>query len=456
MKVENENVDPVTDVGLALGYSNHSIQRRLSNDLGAGANAASRIDMTFVANDPLSELVWSPQKGPSLNCTNCIFSDKEHSLVWGSGPSNVVLSPQQMNTSARSRTAGFIEEISSKRGESDQNPFEKNDLVDSKGAYVCFRDKSRVADIAEAMESNFPSLPDERKPVAAKIESLFNYHANEARDVGSGTQLSRMEMVLASEVNTENECEACGGPSEKNLTSPGSKLEESASIMEKKGKSKMKGGISPSFWPLEKLEATAENDLQTLMGDNALVATSKSSGSESTFEVKKNFQHHKEIPPEKMSTDKHSPTDSRIRRCRRKGKEKALSDGDVKGMMSKEEDDTHESVESCNSAVFSTGKKRWGFEQQLTVGSKRVKKKIDESPCSSSFVKQDSSFMNWISNMMKGFLKSKDETPFLALTVANPHQSHESPNKNLDTSDKNWVQKYWISIYFPLNIFSED
>ena len=51
MNVENENIDPVINVGLALGYSNHSIQRRLSNDLGAGANAASRIDMTFVATD---------------------------------------------------------------------------------------------------------------------------------------------------------------------------------------------------------------------------------------------------------------------------------------------------------------------------------------------------------------------------------------------------------------------
>ncbi|XP_022739593.1 uncharacterized protein LOC111291806 isoform X2 [Durio zibethinus] len=485
MNVEDEKIDPVTDLGLALGYSNQRIQRKLSNDLGAGANAASRIDMTFVATDPLSELVWSPQKGPRLKCTDFSFSDKNHSLGRGSGPSNVILSPQQINTSARSNnsdksardndgiglcheqltyndnsfqgTAGFLEEISTKRGESDQNLGEKNDLADSKRAYVCYRGNSRVAEIAEAMENNFPSSPDERKPHAAQIESLFNYPANEARDVGSGTQLSRMEMVLASEVNTENECDACGTP-EKNVTSPGRKQVESTSLMEKKGKSKMKGGISSRLWPLEKLEATAENNLQTLMGDNACVATSKISGSESASEVEKNFQHHKEIRPEKMSTDKHSPTNSRIRSCRRKGKEKDLSDGDVKGMMSKEEDDSHESVQSCNSAgLFSSGKKRWGFEQQLTVGSKRAKKQIAEGPCSSSFVKQDSSFMNWISNMMKGFLKSKDKTPCLALTVANPNQSHESPDKNLDTSNMNQdpgcrnigFQSVFHSIYSP-------
>ncbi|XWS13777.1 hypothetical protein CRYUN_Cryun36dG0067400 [Craigia yunnanensis] len=416
MNVENENIEPVTDLGLALGYSNHSIQRRFSNDLGAGANAASRIDITFVATDPLSELVWSPQKG----------------------------------------TAGFLEKMSTKRGESDENLIEKNDLVDSKGAYFCCQDNSQVAEIAEAMINNFPSSPDERKPDVAQIASLFNYPSNEARDVGSGTQLSRMEMVFTSEVQTDNKCEACGPP-EKNLKSPGRKQDESVSLVERKGKSKMNGDISSSLWPTDKLEATAENDLPALISDNACVARNKISGSESASEVEKNSQHHKEISPKKMSTDKHSPTHSRICRYRRKGKEKALSDGDVEGMISKEEDDSHESVESCNSGLFSTGKKRWGFEQQLIVGSKRVKKQSDENPCSSSFVKQDSSFVNWISKMMKGFLKSKDKTSSLALTVANPNQSHESPDKNLDASDKSQdtgcrnigFQSIFHSIYSP-------
>lgn len=76
MNVENENIDHVTDLGLALGYSNRSIQRRLSNDLGAG----SRIDI------------------PSLKCTQrAAFLIKKHSLAWASGRTNVVLSPQHIN-----------------------------------------------------------------------------------------------------------------------------------------------------------------------------------------------------------------------------------------------------------------------------------------------------------------------------------------------------------------------
>lgn len=68
MNADNENVDvdPVTDLGLALGYSSQCIQRRLNNDSGAGANAGSGLNMTFVSNSPLSELVWSPHKGLSL------------------------------------------------------------------------------------------------------------------------------------------------------------------------------------------------------------------------------------------------------------------------------------------------------------------------------------------------------------------------------------------------------
>ncbi|XP_039015424.1 uncharacterized protein LOC120145734 [Hibiscus syriacus] len=223
----------------------------------------------------------------------------------------------------------------------------------------------------------------------------------------------------------------------------------------------MKGYISSTLWPIEKVEATAENDLWVLIGDNACV-TSKVSGSESASEVEKNFQHNKEIKPEEISGDEHSPTNSRILRYRRKGKEKASSDGDVKGMMSQEEDDSHESAESCNCAgLFCAGKKRGGFEQQLIVGSKRLKKQMGESPCSSLLVKEDS--MNWISNMMKGFMKSKDEAPSLTLTVANPNQSHEIPVRNLDATDKSQdpgcryigFQSFFHSMYSPKTMVQE-
>ncbi|KAE8718356.1 Zinc knuckle family protein, putative isoform 3 [Hibiscus syriacus] len=454
MIFESENIEPVTDLGLALGNSNHDIQRRSSNDLGAGANAASRIDETFVATDPPSELVWSPREGPS----NMFFSlqqtdastrssddkpiDEEIShksvstfhdmnpkvanivdLDKSSGNDDTIklCHEQQTDNDNTSKVSEGIadlgEDLNPKIGESDENLFEENDLVDSKGAYFSCRDNTPVAEIADAIKNNFPGPRplDERKP-----------------DV---VQLSRMEIVLASKVYADNKHEAFIPPA-KNSTSPGRKQDESASLMDKKGKSKMKGYVSSTLLPMEKLEATAENNLRVLVGDDAYFASTASS-SESVSEAEKNVEHYKKIKLEEISGDKHSPTDSRILRYRRKGKENALYDGDVK-LMSQEEDDSQESVESCNSAgLFSTGKKQWGFKQQLIVGRKRVKRQMGESPCSSSLVKQDSSFMNWISNMMKGFLKSKDKAPSLTLTVANPNQSHESPVKNPDATDRN-------------------
>ena len=91
MDTNDKNIEPVIDLGFSLGYSNQCIQRGLKKDSGpgAGANAASSVDMTFVATNALSELVWSPQKGLCLKCADGSLS-KNPSLLWGAGPSNMV------------------------------------------------------------------------------------------------------------------------------------------------------------------------------------------------------------------------------------------------------------------------------------------------------------------------------------------------------------------------------
>ena len=98
MNVDNDNVEPVTDLQLALAYHNPFAPRRLSN-VGVGANAASRVDLDFVAAAPLSELVWSPHNGLSLKRADFHFFEKKPSLLWDVGPSNMVLSPPQGTTS---------------------------------------------------------------------------------------------------------------------------------------------------------------------------------------------------------------------------------------------------------------------------------------------------------------------------------------------------------------------
>ncbi|KAK2457042.1 hypothetical protein QL285_004355 [Trifolium repens] len=70
---------------------NKKVKPNSDSDSCAGANAASGVDMTLATTDPLSEIVWSLEKGLSLKC-----ADKNNSLFRNVGPSYcMVLSPPQ-------------------------------------------------------------------------------------------------------------------------------------------------------------------------------------------------------------------------------------------------------------------------------------------------------------------------------------------------------------------------
>lgn len=84
---ENKIVKPKTDSELFLNNANQCDWKNLKNDSCAGANAASRADMTLATTDPLSELVWSSDKGLSLKCADSSFADKNSSLFRDVGPS---------------------------------------------------------------------------------------------------------------------------------------------------------------------------------------------------------------------------------------------------------------------------------------------------------------------------------------------------------------------------------
>ncbi|XP_044484169.1 uncharacterized protein LOC123210061 isoform X2 [Mangifera indica] len=267
-----------------------------------------------------------------------------------------------------------------------------------------------------------------------------------------------MVIVLDSGVHPTKECEANNNVVQM-LALPGRGHDGYAPFLRKESKSKMT--ITIGVHPLERRESTPENDIQTLITENVYGAEKKKIvASESAHGIICSWPQNEEMTAKgRAVSGGTSPTNSRMLMLQKKGKEKALLDEDVNGGMSEEDDDSHESVESCNSTrLFSTGKKQWSFEQRLIVGSKRVKKQAHESPASASHTKQDSSFMNWISNMMKGFSKSsQDEIPSLAFTLAHPDNGHESPHHKLVTCNKNedsgcrnvGFQSIFHSIYRP-------
>lgn len=182
---------------------------------------------------------------------------------------------------------------------------------------------------------------------------------------------------------------------------------------------------------LGKLESSAENDSQNINDKNAGCDGKKIivTVTDSSNEVRGSNQQDETDNCEDRG-DSASPSNCGMHWVQRKGKEKALSDGDVHGRMLNNEDNSYGSVESCSSAFLSTSKRRWSFEQQFIVGNKRAKKQDDNASGPTSNFGQDSSFMNWISNMMKGFSESiQDEAPSLDLTLAKPDVEHGGLNE---------------------------
>ncbi|KAH1267753.1 hypothetical protein GmHk_01G002897 [Glycine max] len=389
MSAENEKIKPKTDIELFLNNANQCIWKKLNNDSGAGANAASRADMTLAATDPLSEIVWSPDKGLSLKCADSSFAHKNSSLLRDVGTSCMVFAPPQNFTGGSSTT---------------DKPLDDDFLKPI--AVVCAK-----SDIAEADAPTMPPTGD--SGVKAKCK------AYEEDDIGQADQGPFDHLLLQSDENK---------PSMDQNPSPGRHSDGSVNIgLEKKAvvtDDDLHTAVEPiieyrgsgahetnlassSKNPLEKLEYSAENDLQTFNCEAACAGTSRVNVSE----TENKFQDTEMMLP-----------------C----KEKSLSDGDANVMLSREENDSHSSVESCNS------KKRRNFQQQLIIGSKRVKKQIEESSGPKSYVKQDNSFMNWISNMVKGLSPSiQNDSNTLALTLANPDHHNLQPDEKLIACNMN-------------------
>ncbi|XP_058001127.1 uncharacterized protein LOC110673214 isoform X2 [Hevea brasiliensis] len=364
--------------------------------------------MTFVATDRLSELVWSPQKGLSLRYADGSFSNKKPSLLWGVGPTNMASGSSYdiplLNTDKTINKKNFMASLA----------------ASNMGSEVAGGDDSAI------FPTDGPGLEVAQNDQKEPTGSFTN--------VGDGNHAFGMEIVLASEIHGVKECEA----HDTKMQNAGKGHAESTSVFGKECKNTIVMS-PPGIFPLGKLESTAENDLEIPLGENVYGLTTKIVTLESADRVENNTQLDDELPPtDKTLVVKQSPTNSTIKRDK-KGKCKALSDGDANEMTLNEEDGSHESVESCNSTgLFSTGKRGWNFEQQLIVGSKRVKRQIQEGPSSSSIITQDSSFMNWISNMMKGFSKSSEgEVPSLSPTLANCNHGHENPDQDLITCNRN-------------------
>ncbi|KAL7105399.1 hypothetical protein ACP275_07G042100 [Erythranthe tilingii] len=363
------------DLGLESGSKNYSAETRSkSGSTGAGGNAKSRMDIAFAASDPLSELVWSSNKGLGLKC-----ADKKNV-----GPGVKELSTTQKLTILKSMLEG------EDRIDDDDEAC-SNDKMEEKAGNVDVQ-IADIADIAECSKRNAAcsNYKTEEKAgnVDVQIADIADCSKRNAED-------SLAEGTSESKVNTVIRGTSCGhivGSALPISSKPHADDEVTSAASTDTKKKKNKTSIPISAPPME-IEGSAENDLAQ---------------------------------------------NSRICLPRENGKEKALSD---------DKDDSHVSMESCNSAtLFSKGVKKRFLEQgHQLVESKRMKSQIEGiNYGSTSVVKPDSSFMNWISNMVKGLSDSNNKKDSSALAlVSRPENDCKSPNvgfqsvfRSMYTSDK--------------------
>ncbi|KAL0367108.1 UNVERIFIED_CONTAM: hypothetical protein Sradi_3600900 [Sesamum radiatum] len=415
MNINDEDIS----LGLVLGSRNYRIQTRLNNSSGAGVNANSRLDMAFAASDPLSELVWSPHNGLSLKCASSSLADKKPLLLWNVGPSSMGLSPSQCIRSEGNLDENAVDQgnLSISRsmvdgddvfshkatlfGPSGNSPAPESEgkckLEDDAGTKDAIQEEEKCVD---AREDDF-CHPQNVQVVDVSESSIRNAGLN---TLAAGMNDSKVDMAIDAADCAEplakklSEALVCSSPYLQNQKELDDEVTSAAGEVNKI-KTKMPCPISAP--PLKKMESSAENDLCLLVAEGTC--------------------NLGEIEPhgEKSSPVEKSPTNSRICLSQAKGKEKALSDGDIYGRSSNDDDDSHESVESCNSAgLLSRGIKRQRYDQGLIVGSKRMKQ-FQGSSDSISIVRRDSSFMNWISNMVKGLSSpNKEDSSSLAFTLA--------------------------------------
>ncbi|XP_052110531.1 uncharacterized protein LOC107466277 isoform X1 [Arachis duranensis] len=300
MSTESKTVKAENDFKLVVNYSKHCVWKDLKKDSsGAGANAASRVNMSLSALDPLSEIVWSPNTGFSLNCVDSSFANRNSNLYQDVRPSSMVFA---LLHGGISNTDLPIDDVF-------VNPIT---VICAKSDVTSADDPSRViTPECQAPKENDTDEVDERP-----VDKFLTQDDNKPNP--------SME---------EN-------PSPRKLCNGGMGLASKA--------------------PIEKLESTADNDLQTL--------------------------------------------------------------------------------NNC-AALFLTGKKRCKLQQELTTGGKRVKKQTQESSCSRSMeipetsdprsrTRQNSSFMNLVSNMMKGFSQSASNPDHHLLWDHDQIQNHNPEPKS--------------------------
>ncbi|CAK8572070.1 unnamed protein product [Lathyrus sativus] len=351
---------PKTGLELMLDFSSEFHKGNFKNESSAGANAASKVNTTISVKDPLSEIVWSPDKGFGLKCVDSSFKNKNTSLFRDVEPSSMVLALLQSVTCGTS-------------------------INDKPTDDVFVQPLTGICADPDVSSMNVPIRP----PTSDSVVIIPECKPYEHHDTGHIERRSQ-----------DNESK----PSFERKPSPRKHCEEGVYTCVDNKVVELEGG---SYTRVEHvIEEKSSGALGTYIVSsfNCEAATSAAS---SRVLVSKSVQNK----------NKHKVNEM---------------------MMPYNKNGIHLSCENYHSKeLFLASRKR--CKPEVIIESKKVKMRIQEtSSYSKSHVERDSSFMNLISNMMKGYSQSssQDDVKSPALAQIRPidfvnsrgHQKNNTSN----------------------------
>ncbi|XP_072951648.1 uncharacterized protein [Typha angustifolia] len=444
--------EPLPEIEHLLDSAQKCVENITHKDSGAGANASSSAGMVLIATSPLSELVWSPDRGLSLRHAGSSLAEKKASVLWNAESFNIIISsPQYVNDGTRDPSVGLVdkmqlelnaEDASSKKLSLIHSPRSTADVHSvspSRSQEQDSRSRGDIDIVNKLEEVSNDELKDNQKlkeevgtcsSSSDKVRGVNSVEKDEVDDnvihykisspdnncpspessnsrEGLKPDVASKELPCAAkkQVGTKN-CQpsrsAVISAYENSMTKDVTKVRSASSSSADQNRADLVLDINLNCGEYSDDEQSKKMENRTNFG---AVAASQSLDvcQEENLEA-----NNKDNPPisEYLAAYNSKPTDHK------KCKEKVLYDDEDGGNIAKEREGSHESVESSTSKRLTLKRKRaQNSSLEAPFGSKRFQNDAGESSYSGTLLRKDSSFLHWISTITNSLSMSYKSTP---------------------------------------------
>lgn len=464
----------MAEIEHALDSADKCSKDDIGQDSDADPNACAGNDLLLITASPLSEMVWSQREGLSLQDVASSISEKKASLLWNTESFRIVISSPKCadcgeSSNSKNLAGGDFNHLrlkpncegkifdsvlpgsprntnSSKEGsliridEHESRNF--RDLKTSNKIEVGLdKEISRNNQSAEKEVENNTSSVDTLRTNTHKVdtiqdEDLFSgpdnpaQNAEHLKELGSDIPLASDSNIrhVHSHIKESDQMETC------HASSSALQPADQGCLLTKPGNQKVSSGPNTA-------ECRYDLDLNTMVETVEYTNGWKTRHLTRSNPVERKCYNEVQIVG--FGVQQPSEAQDESFRAPHKGKSVLMSsvgnlsysnmgkgkqvignseESSSSSSSSKSSGDSHDSAESCNSKrLVSPGKRARSCDLRMSVVNKKLKKQICEGSSPGSFLRQESSFMNWASTITNGFSRFAGATPLAFVPPPSPN-----------------------------------